>query len=102
MPKAVTTTNAHTQLTTETLNLSVKVLTDTMRLDPWEEDPETGVRKFNGRINGQRVRAALGTLQAVVHLGDQALKRQAGTSLKALLADIKKERQAMRAKVVEA
>lgn len=105
MPRAAklpAVTAAHDKLTKIALPAAIEVFTETMALDPWEEktNPETGdvVRTFNSRINSQRIRSAGLVLQAVVHLGDQALKRQAGGQLKKLLELARAERPELFAK----
>lgn len=86
----------HELLITQALPQAIGVLTETMMLEPWKIslDPESGeeIKEFNTRINGQRLRAALGTVSLVERLGDQALRRQAGGQLKTILQEIKKLR----------
>lgn len=97
MSKALA-TQSHRKLTTEALPQAIDVLVETMLLDPWDVTQEIvkgetiTVKKFNGRINSQRLRAALGTVQVVERLGDQELRRQAGGQLKQVLDMIKQER----------
>lgn len=87
---------AHEALVTRALPKAIEVLEQTMNLDPFDEvvDPKTKIvtRTFNGRINSQRLRAALGTVQVVERLGDQALRRQAGGQLKSLLKAIRERK----------
>lgn len=96
MAKAIVTKDSHAKLVTEALPAAVDVLLETMRLDPNEEveNPETRevTKKFNLRINGQRVRAALGTVAVVERLGDQALRRQTGKQLSQVLKLIKEHK----------
>lgn len=87
----VTPSDSHKELVTKSLPKALRVLSETMDLDPYDVD-EKGNKTFNGRINGQRLRAALGVVQIVERLGDQALRRQAGTQIKNLIAAIKAEK----------
>lgn len=108
LPRSVT--DQHKRLTEELLPKALDVMSDTMGLNPWEEvtdkdgntvfDPASGLpkMKFNTRLNGQRIRAAQTVVVVVERLGDQALKRQAGRKLNAILAEI---RRAKSAKLVE-
>ncbi len=95
----------HQKLVTEALPAAVDVLLETMRLDPYEEieNEATGEvkRTLNLRINGQRVRAALGTVAVVERLGDQALRRQAGNKLDSILKLIKQEQGKLPSRVIE-
>lgn len=97
--------DSHQKLVTEALPAAVQVLLETMNLDPYEEieNPETGeiTRKLNLRINGQRVRAALGTVAVVERLGDQALRRQAGKKLDAVLKAVKAYKILATPKIIE-
>jgi hypothetical protein len=97
------TADSHKRLTEEALPLALDVLVTTMRLSPWEPVRDdvgepvynrdgTPALKFNGRINSQMLKAALGTASIVERLGDQALRRQAGGQIKELLRLIKEER----------
>lgn len=88
--------DVHSKLVTVVLAKAVDVLEETLNIDPYtsEMDPETKevVRTFNGRLNGQRLRAAIATVSLVERLGDQALRRQAGKQMSRLLKAIKRER----------
>lgn len=105
MAKGVVTKDSHQKLVTEALPAAVDVLLETMRMDPWEEkeNEETGEveRVLNSRINSQRLKAALGTVTVIERLGDQALRRQAGKKLDAVLKAIKEHKLTDRPKVIE-
>ena len=98
MPKDLTKpADSHARLINDALPLACDVFVETMGLSSWDEvektDPETGettvTRTFNARINSQKIRAGGMVLSAAVHLGDQALKRQAGGQLRELIKRIK-------------
>lgn len=98
MSKDIAPSQAHHQLVNDILPKSLAVVSQTLELDPYVEVPgepdehgnPTIIKEFSARINGQRVRVALGVISAVVKLNDTALKRQAGTQLKSILSEIRK------------
>lgn len=106
MSKDVAVANQHQKLITDALPRAIDVLIETMSLDPNEDllDEKGAVigKKLNLRISSQRLKAAVATVSVVERLGDQALKRKAGSQIKHLLDEIREIKKRQKLKTIDA
>lgn len=79
--------DSHRTLTEEILPLALKKMKEVLMAKPVRGDPKAKVRMMS-----LQVRTAIACTNMVIHLGDEALKRRAGSNLDALLEAVRRSR----------